>query len=63
MLILTRRVGEAIVIGEDVKLTVLGIGGSQARIGIEAPREVSVHREEIYQRIKEEEEHEQAQSA
>lgn len=56
MLILTRRIGEAIVVGEDVKLTVLGMSGSQARLGIEAPREVSVHREEIYQRIKEEEE-------
>lgn len=56
MLILTRRVGEAIVVGEDVKLTVLGMSGSQARIGVEAPREVSVHREEIYQRIQEEQE-------
>lgn len=60
MLILTRRIGEAIVIGEDVKLTVLGIGGSQARIGIEAPREVMVHREEIFQRIQEEQQQEQA---
>lgn len=62
MLILTRRIGEAIVIGEDVKLTVLGIGGSQARIGIEAPREVMVHREEIFQRIQEEQQQQQEQA-
>lgn len=54
MLILTRRVGETIMIGEDVTITVLGINGNQARIGINAPKEVAVHREEIYQRIKEE---------
>ena len=51
MLILTRRVGEALVIGDDTKLTILGIRGQQVRIGIDAPKDVSVHREEIYQRI------------
>jgi carbon storage regulator len=54
MLILTRRVGETVVIGNDVDVTVLGVKGNQVRIGIKAPREVSVHREEIYKRIKEE---------
>jgi carbon storage regulator len=51
MLILTRKVGEALRVGDDVSLTVLGIKGSQVRIGIDAPREVAVHREEIYQRV------------
>lgn len=51
MLILTRRTGEKLVIGENVTVTVLGIKGNQIRIGIEAPRDVSVNREEIYQRI------------
>ena len=54
MLILTRRVGETVVIGNDVDVTVLGVKGNQVRIGIKAPRDVSVHREEIYKRIKEE---------
>ena len=55
MLILTRRVGETVVIGNDVDVTVLGVKGNQVRLGVKAPREVSVHREEIYKRIKEEE--------
>ena len=51
MLILTRRVGESLMIGDDVKVEVLGSHGNQIRIGIDAPKEVPVHREEIYQRI------------
>jgi len=51
MLILSRRVGEALIIDDDVKVHVLSVSGNQVRIGIEAPKEVSVHREEVYQRI------------
>jgi len=51
MLILTRRVGETVVIGNDVDVTVLGVKGNQVRLGVKAPREVAVHREEIFQRI------------
>lgn len=56
MLILTRRVGETLMIGDEVSVTVLGVKGNQVRIGINAPKDVSVHREEIYQRIKREHE-------
>jgi carbon storage regulator len=54
MLILTRRVGEAVVIDEEVTVTVLGVKGNQVRIGVNAPKSVSVHREEIFERIKNE---------
>ena len=56
MLILTRRVGETLMIGDEVSVTVLGVKGNQVRIGVSAPKEVAVHREEIYERIRRERE-------
>ena len=58
MLILTRRVGETVMIGNDVTVTVLGVKGNQVRIGVNAPKDVAVHREEIYERIQREEDQE-----
>jgi len=54
MLILTRKVGESLVIGDDVSIIVLGVKGNQVRIGVDAPKSVSVHREEIYNKIQDE---------
>ncbi len=59
MLILTRRVGETLMIGDDVTVTVLGVKGNQVRIGVNAPKHVSVHREEIYERIRQEQDGEE----
>ncbi|MCO2386847.1 carbon storage regulator CsrA [Pseudomonas aeruginosa] len=58
MLILTRRVGETLMVGDDVTVTVLRVKGNQVRIGVNAPKEVAVHREEIYQRIQKEKDQE-----
>lgn len=54
MLILTRRIGETLMVGDEVTITVLGVKGNQVRLGVNAPRDVAVHREEIYQRIQDE---------
>ncbi len=63
MLILTRRVGETVVIGDDIEITVLGVKGNQVRIGVKAPREVAVHREEILERIRRENDETMVQAA
>ncbi|MEO9276109.1 carbon storage regulator CsrA [Marinomonas sp. 5E14-1] len=61
MLILTRRVGETLMVGDEVSVTVLGVKGNQVRIGINAPKDVSVHREEIYLRIQQEQDGQDAE--
>jgi len=63
MLILTRRVGESIQIGDHVEVTVLGVNGNQVRIGVNAPKDITVHREEIYNRIKNEKTNENSELA
>ena len=62
MLILTRRMGETIMVGEEVTVTVLGVKGNQVRVGINAPREIAAHREEIYERIQAEQQEQPEES-
>ncbi|MEX1082496.1 MAG: carbon storage regulator CsrA [Halofilum sp. (in: g-proteobacteria)] len=63
MLILTRRVGETLMVGDEVTVTVLGVKGNQVRLGVNAPKEVAVHREEIYERIQREQDDPAAESS
>ncbi len=63
MLILTRRVGETVMVGDEVTITVLGVKGNQVRLGINAPKDVAVHREEIYQRIKHEHDEQESEGS